>query len=258
MPEDVPVKEGSIDISTDLFAKSLVQHGVSSFKLNTYCCQLVDSFHSGIKVDLVNKVISLDRTVKPGEALTEAKFNPYICHFPCMILHGLVRDRARRAVQAGRPAAKVLVDFMMSLLVLDELCLRYSLPVQVECAQLLGQRIGGKSGKGDFLAEVNKAIHSATFNKQKVAGFDRPSYISVSNNAKNRGKSSSTGGKRGKKRGHQDWSPYTDATSAHFVPPGWCIFKFGMGQCSKTDKDCRHKHTKWTAAELQAAKDAKK
>ncbi len=174
-------------------------------------------------------------------------------------MDALIQERARRALAAIKPSRKlsmkqvavqketVAVLMMFCAVELNNLCIRYPLSVQVECAQILGQKIGGRTNRGNFLDDVRDAIKDATFGRAKLSGFERGAYTVKPVKAKKPAKNP-------RKRRDPDWTIYKDPESTSFVPPGFCVYLHGMGQCNKSAADCSHKHRKWTAAELAAAK----
>ena len=109
--------------------------------------------------------------------------------------------------------------------------------------QLLGQKTRSKFSGDDVVKDLTDSINQATFNKPMKPGFRYPSSSTTTYGAR----------RAQKKNGFVDLKPFRDPSNQAFVPPGWCIWYFRLGSCKKGAK-CSHKHTMWTAAELEAAK----
>ncbi|MCP5016133.1 MAG: hypothetical protein GY938_12810 [Ketobacter sp.] len=143
-----------------------------------------------------------------------------------------------------------LVAVMMSSVVLNEFCMKYPVTIQLECAQRLGGRLHCEKYTGDIIDDIKGSISGATFSKPKSYGFDAVTYTS-----RKRGFGGDRKGKKGgMKRQRIDFTVFKDKNSAKFVPKGFCMWKFGVGKCEKSDSECKHSHVRWTEAELAAAK----
>ncbi len=75
-------EEAKVDVSSDFFAKHMVKKGFNAFELNAFAIGIVKEMYSGSIGDITNKVMAMDGTVKRGEALTKAKFQPSMCLSP--------------------------------------------------------------------------------------------------------------------------------------------------------------------------------
>ncbi len=100
---------------------------------------------------------------------------------------------------------------------------------------------------GDLCTDLRESIRDACFSKAKCAGFDADVF-------RPRKRGGPAGSGRDAKRQKVDFSIYKDKSSAKWVPKGWCLWKFGLGKCKKSDAECSNKHVKWTAEEFAAAK----
>ncbi len=163
-------------------------------------------------------------------------------------MDGLVQWRLRRDVcKETLSVGQAWSIAMLANILLNEFCVLYTVTIQIECAQLLGQRIGGDAYNRDVIVDLKSVIAEATFSRHKCNGFERAAY-----EKKTIRKSGKKGGNKGKGN-FLDFKPFQDPTSDKFVPPGWCIFFFGRGSCIFGEK-CSRKHTRWTAAEFEAGK----
>ena len=257
----VPRKEKECDTEKvslpkgDLFAQTMMKTGLNSFNLNAFAVGVVKELHCGIAGNIVNKVMSMDASVKRGEALTKAKFNPNFMGFPRLVMDGLVNRRVRKDMLSGRLTAdEALVKVLMVNSALNALCIEYPLYIQLECAQRFGGRIWCEKYTGKLLADLETSKNEACFNKAKTRGFDAITFGNASFGNKKRKRDWKSGKGPASKRKRVDFSVYMDKTSAKFVPKGFCIWKFGIGKCNKSDAECSHKHTRWTDAEMAAAR----
>lgn len=134
-------------------------------------------------------------------------------------------------------------SLIMCGMLLNEFTIQYHISTQLEMVQLLGQKTRSKFSGSDVVMDLQESINQATFNKPMKPGFGYTSSLTTSN-----------GAKKGQKRnGYIDFKPFRDPSNPAFVPTGWCIWYFRLGSCKKGAK-CPHKHSMWTAAELEAAK----
>ncbi len=78
-------KEPSVKTKGDLFSLMRSVAGSNAFKLDPFLCQSLNENHSAIRNDMINKIMSMDRTAKRGDALTAAKITP------CMYLSWFFR-----------------------------------------------------------------------------------------------------------------------------------------------------------------------
>ena len=143
----------------------------------------------------------------------------------------------------GRDPLAAVSSLIMCAMMLNEFFIQYPISTQLEMVQLLGQKTRSKFGGEDVVMDVRESINQATFNKLMKPGFRFTAPSSTPYSAK----------KAPRRNGYIDFKPFRDPTNPAFVPPGWCIWYFRIGSCKKGSK-CPHKHSAWTAAELEAAK----
>eukprot|EP01083_Nonionella_stella_P092321 258403_1 len=238
----------SVDLSGDFFSRRINGGGANAFNLCEFATGFIWKVHGDIAEDIISKICNSDNSAKRGDALSKAKFNPYICQMPRLLIDGILTQHARREISCNVPALKVLSDLAYGMKVVNEFTLRYGIDAQVHFAQLLGQKFGSlKPYSGEFERDLEQASNNAKFNRQMVAGFVKKSEF-----YKPKGNGF---GQNARKKPRVDWAPYKDKNNPKWVPKGWCLYFFASGSCRKGQK-CNHKHTKWTQAEFDAAKAA--
>ncbi len=82
---DEGAEEPSVKTKGDLFSLMRSVAGSNAFKLDPFLCQSLNDNHSAIRNDMINKIMSMDKTAKRGDALTAAKISP------CMYLSWFFR-----------------------------------------------------------------------------------------------------------------------------------------------------------------------
>ncbi len=251
-----PETDGSpaVDISNDVFAQDSATCGYSTFSVEKFATDLIHTDYAPIHMDIINKVMSLDSSIKRGEALDHKKFNPFIWGLPSLLLHGLIHNRMRVDIQCGSSWENCLRSYVTCSKLINSLCLRYVTEVQVNAVYTLGSRIGSKSRyNGNLVQDVQQSFADATFNRQKVKGYDK---VLANRDYKKSKKSNgyNNGYNNNNRKKKIDFSIYKDKTNSLFVPPGWCLWKFGVGSCNKGGQ-CRFKHQKWSDDEYKKAKE---
>ena len=156
----------------------------------------------------------------------------------------LVQEKVRKELFKKKMDEKTAISsLIMCGMMLNEFTIQYPNSVQSEMIQILGQKTRSKYGGNDVVLDLQESINQATFNKPMKPGFRYPPSSTTTYSAK----------KAPKKNGFIDFKPFRNPNNAAYVPPGWCIWHFRLGACKKGAK-CPHKHTVWTAAEVEAAK----
>ncbi len=258
-------EEEAINISKDMFARYGRANGAVRFSVEKFAAHTLPLEYGSILMEIGNKMMALDTSLKRGEALKANKINVFMYGMPRILLDQLVQDRIRRNLEIGGSIRDAILDYFHITKLLNAFCLRYHNEIQANCVQKLGQRIGSKKRyDGILVKDVEAAICDATFNKLKLRGFEKELKKKVFNNgdssrpAKKARKNNNNGNSNGINRnnnGSFDLSLYRNKNSNLFTPPGWCIWKFRKGGC-KRGVTCQFKHTMWTPEDLAAAKAA--
>ncbi len=169
-------REDSSDIiiDRDIFALDARMKGAINFSVESFAAKYIPKEYGWILMDIINKQMSMDKSLKRGDALSEKKFNAFIYGMPRLLMDGLIQDRIRRNYECGMRLEKLFCEYFHITKILNGFCMRYHNDVQVNCVHKLGQKIGSKkSYSGNLVQDVIQAINDACFNKQMIQGFDR-------------------------------------------------------------------------------------
>ncbi len=239
-------ESSDINIDRDMFALDARASGAINFSVESFASKYIPAEYGWILMDIINKQMAVDKSLKRGDALSEKKFNAFIYGMPRLLLDGLIQERIRRDFESGMRLEKLFCVYFHITKIFNGFCMRYHNDIQVNCVHKLGQKIGSKKRyTGNLVQDVETSINEACFNRVMIQGFDRT--------IQRKRPAAKTGGNARKKQKF-DFSVYRDKTSDKYIPKGWCVFHFKDKSCKRGD-NCSFKHTKWTAAELKKAKE---
>ncbi len=251
--------DDDIDIKGDMFDLDARANGAIGFSVEEFACDILPKQYGSILMDIINKLMSMDKSLKRGDALKAAKFNAFIFGMPRLILDALIHRRMRIDLKCGKSLQQAICEYFTISREFNGFCMRYHNEVQVNCVYKLGQRIGSKKRyDGCIVSDVRKSIEEATFNRTMLSGYART--LKRSADSKWKSKNNNNGNNNGNKKSKTsniDFSIYNNKSSAKFIPAGWCVFHFAAEfPACKSGNRCRFKHIKWTQAEYDAAKAA--
>ena len=277
-----------------LLGKYGADESYNRFVVATFVHELLHRAFPEIVHQIINKLAS-----QPIAGITRENcfkphyFYPHFVGMPRLIMTLLLEFGVNAMESSGRFSHRDLfVTFVAANRMLDALCLRYSLSVQLFAVQRFGDMLVASKQNTKVLEFLAAAIDEATRNKSMTQGFDlRISPLqhrnsSGSNRSRfslpqgfNMGFCGGTGGKsssrgyghsKGKSRSnghsgsnsHGTYGPphggasggdFSNPDSPNFIPRGFCRDFHGRKNCSRGE-NCQYSHLSWSSQELEAAK----